>query len=230
MARDIHAPGPKKWRTFSTATLLLSQLIAFYIRLCYFTSRVQFIIPASAEPYKNGERQAIFAFWHGRMLMMPVANPHRRNMYIMISRHGDGELIAQAMKRFGFGSVRGSSRKSGFAAASGALKLLADGNNLSITPDGPRGPLHVAAAGVAAIAAKSGVPVVAVTFSAKHHCTLGSWDKFLLVRPFTQLIFIASEPLWISEESNETIEEGRNTVEASLRHITQQADSYWSTA
>lgn len=209
----------RRWYKRPAMVSIFSHLIAGYIRLVHATARVEYQFDAAAAPYIQGDSQAIFTFWHGRMMMMPCLSPKNRRVHVMISHHGDGEIIARAMERFGFGLVRGSSRKGAVGAAIGALEILRAGDNLSITPDGPRGPFQCAAPGAAALAVKAGVPIIPVTFSATWHARFRSWDRFMLALPFSRIIYVVGAPMMVQD-----IETGRAAMETALRVITHRAD------
>jgi lysophospholipid acyltransferase (LPLAT)-like uncharacterized protein len=113
--------------------------------------------------YAQGQR-CIFAFWHSRQLMMPLAY-RGAQIYILISRHRDGELIRRIVSRFGFRAVRGSTTRGGAAALRELVQLGRSGADLAITPDGPKGPRQVAQMGVIHLAKATGLPIVPVTFS-----------------------------------------------------------------
>jgi lysophospholipid acyltransferase (LPLAT)-like uncharacterized protein len=96
--------------------------------------------------YRAGQR-VIIAFWHARQLMMPLT--YRGTMaHILISQHQDGEIIARIVERFGFKAVRGSSTRGGMEALRELIRLGRAGVDLVVTPDGPRGPAHIAKMGV----------------------------------------------------------------------------------
>ncbi|MEI6730171.1 MAG: hypothetical protein WCL30_02840, partial [Pseudomonadota bacterium] len=69
---------------------LICRLISTYISLVYYTSRRFIEVDPAAQPYFNGEKNAIFCFWHGRLLMIPTINPPGRIMNVLISTHSDG--------------------------------------------------------------------------------------------------------------------------------------------
>ena len=58
-----------------------------------------------------GERP-IMAFWHGRILPATIFW-RDRGIVVITSENFDGEWIARIIKRFGFGSARGSSSRGG---------------------------------------------------------------------------------------------------------------------
>src|SRR5882757_2022582 len=95
-------------RLFKTAfsRFLLVWLAANFIRLVYYTSRRRMDIEESSKPYMRGDKPCVFAFWHGRMMMMAMIRPPGRKVHVLISSHRDGEMIARTMHRFGFSTVR----------------------------------------------------------------------------------------------------------------------------
>lgn len=190
-------------------------LIANYIRLVYYTSRKTIVIDNAALPYMKGELPAVFAFWHGRLLMMPMLCPPGRKMHILISTHGDGEIIAQGMHNFGFSTIRGSSTRGGSDAAIKAVRALQSGDNVSITPDGPRGPAMKVQPGIIAIAEMARIPVIYGAYSASQHKRMGSWDSFMLALPFGRLCYRVSGPFF-----NPTKEE----LESKMAVVTEYAD------
>ena len=122
----------------------------------------------------------IIAFWHGRQLMMPLAY-RGSSASILISQHRDGEIIARIMKYFGFASIRGSSTRGGGQAVRQLLKVAHQGQDLVITPDGPRGPACRVQTGVMYLAKLTGFPIVPLTFacSKKKSFPVGINFKFL---------------------------------------------------
>lgn len=198
-------------------------ILALYIRLVFMTGRRKIEIHPQAKPFMDGTDNAIFAFWHGRMMLMPCMCPHNRLMHVLISQHRDGIFISEVMNEFRFNTIAGSTSKNGRSALMAILRSLKQGDNVSITPDGPRGPLQVAAAGVATAARLSGKPVVPITFSASRHKRAKSWDRFMLALPFCRLIFCIGAPIVVERSMDE--EEARLAIERALNQLTEKADA-----
>lgn len=204
---------------------LLSWLLAQYIRFVYYTSRKTRIIAPEALPYMRGEQNAIFAFWHGRMMMCPTIEPQKRKMHVLISFHRDGMLISQVIGHFGEATISGSSSKGGSAAVKEILRCLKNGDNVSITPDGPRGPIHVAEMGLVTVARLSGKPIIPATFSSSRHRRFKSWDRFMLALPFGRIVFCVGAPISVSREHDDTAnEQTRLMIETSMNQQVEQAD------
>ena len=205
--------------------ILLGVMIACYIHLVFFTARVRRQVHPEAVDYVNGEKPAIFAFWHGRMLLMPRFSPPGRTMWVMISTHRDGQWIALAMRAFRFSTVRGSSRRGGHSALRNALGRLQAGHNVAITPDGPRGPFEVAQPGAVKLAAMSGVPVLAVSFASNFALRASSWDRFIVAFPFSRLGFVATEPLFVDAEADDAaLQQATLRLTERLSQASRQAD------
>lgn len=203
-----------------------SFVASLIMRAIFISSRVQYQFPQSVLPYLHSEAPAIFCFWHGRMIMHPFVKP-KRPMYVLISHHNDGALITMTMKWFGIDSVRTARKRGGTPAIRELLAVAHRADNISITPDGPRGPFQVAADGAAYVAQKTGYPIVPVTFSASRHWRLRSWDKFMVPKFFTRILFIAGEPIIVStapENEDAAIALGTAQLQEYLVRITAEAD------
>jgi lysophospholipid acyltransferase (LPLAT)-like uncharacterized protein len=184
--------------------VVFAWLLSLYIRFVYATSRVSLHIDDDAKPYMDGKDNAIYAFWHGRMMMMPMRNPSGIQMRVLISFHHDGLLISQVVKHLHTETIGGSSSRGGREAVKVILKGLRAGDNIGITPDGPRGPNQIASKGIETIARLSGKPVIPVTFSASRHRRLKSWDRFILALPFGHIAFFAGSPIVLDKDADDT--------------------------
>jgi lysophospholipid acyltransferase (LPLAT)-like uncharacterized protein len=138
----------------------------------------------------------IFSLWHGQML--PLLYHHRNEgVSILISEHGDGEIIARIAARLGFRTVRGSTSRGAARALLGMVRVLEEGNDLAITPDGPRGPAKSYAPGPLVVAQRSGRPIIPTVAVASSGWRLKSWDSFLIPRPFARVTIGYGEPVFI---------------------------------
>src|SRR5215831_4117259 len=129
--------------------------------------------------YRNGGH-VILAFWHAQQLMIPSGYRGTR-AHVLISQHGDGEIIARIIARFGHQAVRGSSTRGGAGALRALIKLGRAGKDLVVTPDGPKGPRQVAKLGVVQLAKATGLPIVPLAFSCSKknfsRVGIGSWSR-----------------------------------------------------
>jgi len=143
---------------------LLPPIGAGLIRVLGWTMRVRTEGADQVDALYREGHHLIIAFWHGRQLMMPLTY-RGTEAHILISQHRDGELIHRIVSWFGFRSVRGSTTRGGASALRDLIRLGRSGADLVVTPDGPKGPRHVAQLGVVQLAQATGLPVVPLTFS-----------------------------------------------------------------
>ena len=206
--------------------ILLSHAVAGYIRLVGITSQIQRNTTPEAELYMRGEKAAIFTFWHGRLLMMSYFRPPQRKLRALVSIHRDGEWLVETLARFDIGLVRGSSNRGGHAALREALQVLQSGENVVITPDGPRGPVEVAQQGAVALASMTGLPIIPVSMSASRCRQLGSWDRFMIPWPFTRMSFAVGAPIFVQENVNtDELDRASEALTHALRQLTREVDA-----
>jgi hypothetical protein len=153
------------------------------------TWRFEVIAEEGVVPIVYGERSPakIFCFWHQCVLPCTVYFRHSRAI-ILISRSFDGELITRTLKMFGFGAVRGSSSRGGGEGLLGLKRMLENGQTAIFTADGPRGPIYQTKMGPIRLAQLSGAPIGAFHLEPEHAWTMGSWDRFLVPKPFTRIV------------------------------------------
>jgi lysophospholipid acyltransferase (LPLAT)-like uncharacterized protein len=121
----------------------------------------------------------------------------------LISASRDGELLADAIKRFDYDIVRGSSSRLGASAILQLTEVLASGRDVVITPDGPRGPAYELGPGIIFLAQKSGAPVVPVNMEYSSYWRLKSWDRFIVPRPFSKVRVIIGQPHRVKSTSTD---------------------------
>jgi lysophospholipid acyltransferase (LPLAT)-like uncharacterized protein len=139
----------------------------------------------------------IASLWHNRLLIFPFVLRRffpERHGAALISASRDGELLADAIKRFDYDVVRGSSSRLGASAILQLSQTLASGRDVVITPDGPRGPVYELGPGIVFLAQKSGAAVVPVNIEYSSCWRLKSWDRFILPRPFAKVHVIIGSP------------------------------------
>src|SRR4030066_1095659 len=118
---------------------ILPLLTSIILRLVAMTLRVKIITTVFVDELQKRGENAIFAFWHGRLLLMPFAYKSHKGAYIMISRHRDGEFVSRAVKYLGISSVRGSTTRGGISAFKKLIDLPVDGLDMAFTLAAPRG-------------------------------------------------------------------------------------------
>ena len=138
------------------------------------------------------QEQCIVVCWHGELLMSPQAyryiHKHSHASGI-ISRHFDGEMIARILQFFTISPLRGSSSRGAKQVLLEAFRALKKGDDLLVTPDGPRGPRHHISDGAVALAHKAKAPILTINYKASSYWQLNSWDKFVIPKPFSKIDF-----------------------------------------
>jgi lysophospholipid acyltransferase (LPLAT)-like uncharacterized protein len=148
----------------------------------------------------------IGALWHNRLLIFPFVLRRffvHRHGAALISASRDGELLADAIKRFGFDVVRGSSSRLGASAILQLEGVLASGRDVVITPDGPRGPAYELGPGIIFLAQKSGAAVVPINMEYSSCWRIKSWDRFIVPRPFARVRVIIGAPYRVRSTSTD---------------------------
>ena len=175
-----------------------------YLSLVYATTRWELVGAEHLDAILADSPNAISAFWHERLLMMPMhwrlCRRHAPRLlgtsaHVLVSRHNDGRFIGDVVRRFDLKLVHGSSSKGGAVAVISLLRGLGDGDVVAITPDGPRGPRRRAAAGVAQLAMASRLPVLAAGAATTRHIRLNSWDRMMLPLPFGRGVVVLHPPI-----------------------------------
>jgi hypothetical protein len=200
-------------RLFRALALFLVPFVAsIFIRLIYLTNKKIFHVPKIV-----GDEPAIFACWHGELLMLPYLyfyyrkTPHAK---VLISSHFDGMLISKTIKYFGLDTISGSTNRNATRVLMQGIRTLKEGYDIGITPDGPKGPRHEVADGVVVMAQKTGAKVVLVRIIPTKYWQLRSWDKFIIPKPFGTLNYYTTAPL---ELASLEMQEARDLIKNELQ-------------
>ena len=121
----------------------------------------------------------------------------------MVSASRDGGVVARILEHFGIQPVRGSTSRRGPQALRELVTAAEEGYDLSITPDGPRGPRYEVQEGVIALAQLTGLPIVPVSYSLGWKYRPKSWDRFLVPIPFSRCHVCVGKPLRVTRQATE---------------------------
>ncbi len=167
--------------------VIIPPVIYLLMRFIWFTTSKKFhyITPI-------GDEQHVCVCWHGELFMSPQAyrKIHKKHpASAIISSHFDGSLIASTLNMLHIRPLRGSSKKGSRKVLLQAFKSIKSGEEVLITPDGPRGPRHTMSDGAIGIALKSKLPIFVMNYKANKYWQLKSWDRFVIPKPFTKVDF-----------------------------------------
>jgi lysophospholipid acyltransferase (LPLAT)-like uncharacterized protein len=190
------------------------------VRVLGATWRIRIRHDGPVRERRAGKQPIVFSLWHGHLLALLY---HHRNegVTVLISEHGDGEIIARIAERLGFRTVRGSTSRNGARALLEASRVIEQRGDVAFTPDGPRGPARTVAPGVAIVAHRTGAPVIAALVHAHSPWRLSTWDRFEIPRPFSRITIAYSDPLYVdaaeAHEAAESVDRVAETMAATER-------------
>lgn len=165
------------------------KVIAGCIKLIGLTLKIDYKLPvAELERFKN--KPLIYALWHNRLFVLPYAWKQclsSRRVVALTSASKDGAVLEAAVNEFGVGVVRGSSSRRAVAALVALKKAVQAGSDAAITPDGPRGPKYKVQPGVVKLAQSTGSSILIMHADYHGVWTLGTWDGFMIPRPFSRV-------------------------------------------
>jgi len=167
------------------------------VRVLRATWRLRVLNDGGWRARRQSNAPVIFAIWHGQLLV-GVLQHRSEGVALVVSEHRDGELIARVARGLGFRLVRGSTSKGAARALLAMCRVIEDGGDLGITPDGPRGPAHHVHPGVMIAAQRTGAPVIPVGVAASRAWRLRSWDAFLVPKPFARVWIAYGDPVFVT--------------------------------
>lgn len=181
---------------------LLLYPLSVLLRTWLWTLRIR-VDEQTREFLKRQTQSLIVVFWHNRLFIS--ADLRRRfrpfgKMNGLVSPSKDGAWLAAFFGFMGIGTVRGSTSRRGGQAMLEIYHKLSRGEDVAITPDGPRGPRYKFNPGAALIAQKTHCPIALV--GSEYHCAirLKSWDGFIIPLPFSRVDLCAKfypyEKMW----------------------------------
>ena len=188
----------------------LGRLAAALIRVIGWTLRMQ-IDDRGGVLNRDYKQTMIWTFWHNRMFVVPllrVCAPHRTGA-VLTSASNDGAIIAEVMTRFGLKSVRGSSSRRGATALLALAGTLEAGDDVAVTPDGPRGPRYQLGPGVVFLAQQTGAGILPIHVEYSRAVRLKSWDRFMIPLPFSKVRVICDDLIFVAPEADIEAERAR---------------------
>ncbi|HET8715319.1 MAG TPA: lysophospholipid acyltransferase family protein [Holophagaceae bacterium] len=203
---------------------LVPFLGAHLLKLWMGTLRVRVEGGEAVQELVDRDARFILAFWHRRLVMMPLAYPflrrqggEDRGVAILSSDSRDGERSAATWRHFRIHAVRGTASDDGAKALVRMIKAVREGWDFGITPDGPRGPRQRLKPGVVALARKTGAWVVPVCVAADRAVELRTWDRMVLPLPFSTVTVRYGAPVQLPPKGDDAADGAR--LEAALNGL-----------
>ena len=220
----------KYFSSFRLIQTLLSLIGSIYVLTVYKTSKVNLKNRKKIENLLERNESFIYSFWHDQLLMCPLTWQSNSNIKVLISKHRDGDIIAQLISNLGFEAIRGSTHKTnkiknkgGLLSARKMIKSLKNGISIGISPDGPKGPRHKVSEGILSISRLSESVILPVGIGFKKKWVLNTWDKFIIPKPFNEITVIWGDPIpAITNEKNN--HQFKTKLESKMNNLTAQAN------
>lgn len=169
--------------------------------------------------------QKIYLFWH-EYILFPLYLRGNCNLTMLLSRHHDADILTRTAYHMGFEFVRGSSYRGGMTSLRELVRRSRT-MNVTITPDGPRGPRRVLAPGALFLASKLGIPIVAMGYGYDRPWRLKTWDRHAVPRPGSRARAVVSPEIHIPADlDREGLEHYRQQVERLLKRLTLEAEAW----
>lgn len=187
------------------AQWLFSRAIRGYIKFVFWTSKVDIRNADNYWELMKGGRANFVVSWHSGIMMVPIITSRvlsgiaevKDRLYVVNSRHSDGQLTGKVMNFFGYGEISGSSingNKLDQAEDSGAVKSimvimrkLKEGASIQVALDAPRGPAERINGNTTTIAKKMNVPLIPLKLKYSIKWRLHTWDRFQIPLPFGKI-------------------------------------------
>lgn len=220
------ARAPLKTHKISASA---GRMIARLIQRVERTSRKVFD-PADLTERLYGEHPAIIAFWHGQFMMVWTLNTHHVPVKAMVARHGDAELIGNALSDLGVELIRGAGAggrrkdKGGAQALRMAVRALEEGSSICMTADVPPGPARRVGEGIITLARISGRPVIPVALATSRFVALDTWSRMTINLPRSILAAAGGPAIRVPRDATPEQQEAfRRELEDHLNDATRRA-------
>ena len=204
-------------------------LMARYLDLVRRTNR--FVTePANIEASIAPLMPVIAAMWHGQHFMVHFAKRPQDRAASLVSRSGDGEINAVALRHVGVRAIRGSGArgrsvraKGGISATRAMLRALEDGEMVVMTADIPK-IARRCGEGIITLARLSGRPIVPVAVVTSRRIDFDSWDRASLGLPFGRGAMVIGDSIFVERDADSAaLERARLAVEAGLDRVHERA-------
>lgn len=200
----------------------LGFLLARYLRLVERTNRLV-LDPPDVYDRVGPLMPVIVAMWHGQHFMIHFARRPQDPTAALISRHGDGEFNAVALRHLGIEPIRGSGalgrkvrEKGGSAALRAMLRALGNGRMVVLTADVPKR-ARVCGEGIVTLARMSGRPIVPAAVATSRRIDFRSWDRASMGLPFGRGAMVIGDPVHVAPDADPAaLEAARRQVELGL--------------
>ena len=198
----VYGPGGLSDYSFRDRLVIrcADQLFYWLIRIICSTLRWKVRGREHLDDVIQSGHRPIFTFWH-ECIFGATWFWRNRGIVVMSSASRDAEYTGRVIKRFGYGTARGSSTRGGGRALAEMAQCLASGFEAAFTIDGPRGPALVAKPGAVTLARHSGQPILPFHVAISKVAELPSWDRLQIPAPFARAEVLIGEPIYVRRDA-----------------------------
>lgn len=186
-------------------TVNIVSFIAFLlIRLVQLLSWTTYINRKKLVDYLKSGKPVIIVFWHSRIMLVTKVWPKKYPVYGVFSTHSDGRMIGKVYNLLGIKNILSKTKSvaSTKEVVFKFLHLLKSGISAGLTPDGPLGPAQTFTTDSVFLFAKSsGAPIVPLYVSANRVKLLNTWDRFMLVKPFSKSVVEVGDFVYVDKNA-----------------------------
>ena len=171
-------------------------------------------------------RLPIFTFWHVCILSATWFF-RNRGVVVMSSVSRDAEYTGRVIKRFGYGTARGSATRGGGRALAEMAQCLENGIEAAFTIDGPRGPAYVAKPGAVTLARHTGQAILPFHIAASSYIEVPSWDRMQIPLPLSRAVTFMGEPIYVPRDATrDEISAKQSAVQSALDGLVRAAEDW----
>lgn len=203
-----------------------ARVLAFFFRALMKTVRLEMVkAELRSTCYEDcGDERHLFCLWHDGIIGFVFCRP-AFHVSALVSQHGDGTYLADALEAIGVTPIRGSSRRGGAAALRQMLDAAAK-YHIAIATDGPMGPRREVKDGVVYLASQTGRAIIPAAFAAHRAWRpRGRWTDLVVPFPFTRAHLIVGPRIYVPPGlDREQLEPFRLQVQTAMEALIAEAD------
>lgn len=183
---------------------LLKPVILIIVNIIWLTCRVKIVGQENMDKVLANKIAVIPCYWHQQHLFCAwyMLKQIKRGMNVgfLVSPSVDGEIPAAIALSRGAKVIRGSSTRTGAQTLRDMYQIIVkDGVSPVTTSDGPTGPIFKFKPGAAMLAQMTKTSMLPIACAAKSAWYLGSWDRFMIPKPFTQVVVAVGEQVIVDK-------------------------------
>jgi lysophospholipid acyltransferase (LPLAT)-like uncharacterized protein len=231
--QEVIDEKPRRKMTFKRKMgyVVLKLLILSIVKIVWLTCRVKIIGQENMEQVHADQRTIIPCYWHQQHLFCGwyMLQQIKRGMKVgfLVSPSVDGEIPAKIVSARGATVIRGSSTRTGAKALRDMfLTITRDKISPVTTSDGPTGPIFKFKSGAVMLSQMTKAPMLPIACSARNAWYLGSWDRFMIPKPFTKVVVAVGDLVNVSpEQSSKDLSPVQNQMELAINELMVQANA-----